>query len=256
MTVRTYTPGLVSVITPTYRAAQFVAQTIDGVCSQTHQDWELLVVDDCSPDDTVEVVERLTLSDARVKLLRQERNAGPAMARNSALSAGTGQYVAFCDSDDVWLPEKLERQLSFMRRTGAAFSYTAFRRMDEAGGRLGRLIRVPRSLNYAQLLCNTAIATSTVILDRSVVGDVRMTKTFYDDLVLWLSILKVGVVAQGLEEDLMRYRVVRGSWSRSKTRSAGMVWRTFRDIERLSVPRAAWCLANYGVRGVMKYARF
>jgi teichuronic acid biosynthesis glycosyltransferase TuaG len=115
---------------------------------------------------------------------------------------------------------------------------------------------VPAHLDYADLLCNTAIATSTVIVDRQMTGPFAMTHTYYDDYALWLSLLRRGHRAHGLKEDLMRYRVSAKSWSRNKANSARWVWRTYRDVERLSLARSAWYFANYACRGALKYRKF
>lgn len=247
---------LVSIITPAYRVAPFVGATIESVIAQDYSQWEMLVVDDKSPDDTGEVVARYASLDPRVKLIRQAQNGGAASARNAALEAARGRFVAFLDSDDVWLPGKLSRQLSFMREMEAGLTFTAFRRISQDGTRTGRMIGVPSSLSYSSLLKNTAIVTSTVLVDKCATGPFRMTKTYYDDFVLWLELLKRGVVARGLPLDLVRYRVVQQSISRNKANSAKQVWRTYRDVERLGVLPSAWCFANYATRGWLKYRRF
>ena len=246
----------VSIVTPAYKAAAFVGQTIESVLAQDYQDWEMHIVDDQSPDDTAAVVAQHSARDPRVRLLRQERNGGAAMARNASLQAASGRYIAFLDSDDLWLPGKLSRQLAFMKETGAAFSFTAFRRISQDGTTVGRLINVPPRLGYSQLLKNTAIATSTVIVDRNVAGELRMTRTYYDDLVMWLELMKRGVTAHGLDVDLMRYRVVAQSISRSKSNSARQVWNTYRNVEKLNPLAAAWYFAHYAGRGWLKYRRF
>jgi len=243
----------VSIVTPAYNAARFVAETIASAQAQTMPDWEMIVVDDRSTDDTAAIVERIAAADPRVRLVRQPANAGPAEARNAALDHARARFVAFLDSDDLWLPEKLERQLAFMAETGCALSYTAYRRIDRDGGRTGALIRVPARLRYADLLKNTAIATLTAMVDRGQTGELRMIEAGYDDFVLWLSILRRGFVAHGLREDLARYRVVGGgSVSGRPLRSAGWVWRIYRDHERLGLLRSAWCLGHYGARAVLK----
>lgn len=247
---------LVSIITPAFKAARFVDDAIRSVVAQDYPHWELVIVDDCSPDDTAQRIEEWAKRDSRIRLIRQRENGGPAAARNVALSSSTGRYGAFLDSDDWWLPCKLSRQLEFMRANAAALSFTGFRRISEDGGETGRLIRVPRRLTYGQLLGNTAIATSTVIVDRSITGPLQMRRVYYDDFVLWLSLLRQGYVAYGLNEDLMRYRVVGKSVSRNKTKSAGEVWRTYRQIEGLGMLRSAWYFASYGARGWFKYSRF
>ena len=248
--------ALVSIVTPAYNATRFVTQTIESVLSQTYADWELLIVDDCSTDDTAGVVGRYAARDFRVRLLRHERNGGPAQARETALQASGGRYIAFLDSDDLWLPQKLEHQIAFMQRAQAALSFSQFRRIGAEGHTVGRLIDVPRRLTYRDLLKNTAIATSTVIIDREQTGPFQMTRTYYDDYALWLQILRRGFVAYGLREDLMRYRVVGKSVSRNKLRSAAMVWQLYRDVEKLGVLQSAWCFSHYAARAAFKYRSF
>jgi teichuronic acid biosynthesis glycosyltransferase TuaG len=252
----TQSAELVSIITPAFKAARFVDAAIRSVVDQDYSHWEMLVVDDCSPDDTCERVATWSSRDSRVQLIRQARNGGPHAARNAALAKSSGRYVAFLDSDDFWLSGKLSRQLQFMRATGAALSFTEFRRISEDGSRIGRRLSVPAKLTYSQLLGNTAIATSTVIVDRQITGPFQMRKAYYDDFALWLELLRRGHVARGLKDDLMRYRVVGRSVSRNKSKSAWEVWRTYREIEGLATLRATWCLLNYGVRGWLKYGRF
>jgi teichuronic acid biosynthesis glycosyltransferase TuaG len=244
----------VSIITPSYNSARFVRATIDSVIAQTHPQWEMLLVDDCSSDGSPELIEEISRREPRVRLIRQPRNAGPACARNAALEAARNAKVAFLDSDDVWLPNKLERQLHFMRSNGYGFSYTNFRRMDEFGGQIGLTRELPLSLSYHQYLKNTAVVTSTVLIDRAVVGDFRMPNaTKCDDFAAWLEIMRRGHVAYGLQEDLLRYRVVSSSISRNKARWAMGIWKTYREVERLSLPYAMWCFSHYALRGYMKY---
>jgi len=247
--------ALVSIVTPAYNAARFVAQTIQSVQQQTHREWEMLVVDDQSTDETRDIVARIGASDPRVRLIRQPRNAGPAAARDAALLAGTGRFVAFLDSDDLWLPEKLERQISFMARTGTAISFTRFRRMTEDGGQLGHLVPIPDCLDHGQLLRNTAMATSSVLIDRQMTGEFRMREIPCDDFALWLDIVERGFPARGLQEDLMRYRVVTSSFSRNKAKYALKVWRTYRQMGFGFVP-SGWYFANYAARAWLKYRRF
>jgi teichuronic acid biosynthesis glycosyltransferase TuaG len=251
-----YDPSLVSVITPAYRAARFLPETVASVQAQSWQNWEMVVAEDCSSDDTRDILLALAAREPRLKPILQPRNQGPAAARNAALAAARGRFIAFLDADDLWLPQKLERQLAFMRETGAAFSFTCYRRISADGSQIGHLIRIPNRLDYRDLLKNTAIATSSVIIDRATTGPLSMTCTYYDDYALWLSLTKRGHVAYGLQEDLMRYRVVNNSVSRNKWRSAYWVWRLYRDIEGLSLTKSSWCFAHYALNGVLKYHRF
>jgi teichuronic acid biosynthesis glycosyltransferase TuaG len=243
---------LVSVITAAFNAENFIAETIASVQAQSLTDWEMLVADDASSDRTAAIVRDLAAADPRIRLIGLAENGGVARARNAALAAARGRFIAFLDSDDLWLPQKLERQTRFMFERDAAVSYTGFRRIDEAGGSTGRLVRVPARLTYRQLLKNTAIATLTGMVDTAKTGPLRMTEARRDDYILWLSILKRGFIAHGLQEDLARYRVVTGSLSSKPKRSAAWVWNVYRDVEKLALPHAAWCMAHYGARAVLK----
>ena len=250
------TSNLVSIITPAYRSAAVIAQTIASVQAQTHRSWELLVADDCSPDDTRAVVAQFSAHDSRIRLLPLGENGGPAVARNAALIQARGRWIAFLDSDDLWLPEKLERCLAFAQSEKAALVFTGFRRINADGTQTGRYIGVPHTINYAQLLGNTAIATSTVLIDRNQTGDIQMENVYYDDFVCWLSLLKLGLLARGLDEDLMRYRVSAQSVSRNKKNSALQVWKIYRQVEKLGLATSVWHFANYAVRGWLKYRHF
>lgn len=242
----------VSIIMPAWNAERFIGETIRSVQTQTIADWELIVADDGSFDGTVALVERFAAEDPRIRLVSTNGHCGPAVARQMAIDHAKGRYLAFLDSDDLWLPQKLERQLRFMAEKEAALSYTSFRRMREDGKLNGKPQAIPLSLTYDQLLKNTAIATLTVMIDRKIAGPVAMTNRGYDDLCLWLAILKRGNTAWGLNEDLARYRVCSGSISSRPWRSARWVWIIYREVENLSLPRAVWCLAHYGVRAWLK----
>ena len=248
--------NLVSIITPAYKAARVISETVASVQAQTHGRWEMLIAEDCGPDDTRAIVSALARGDNRIRLITPLRNGGPARARNHALAQARGRWVAFLDSD-MWLPDKLERQLAFHRANDhAVLSFTGFRRISADGVRTGSYIPVPASLGYRQLLGNTAIATSTVIIDRAHSGEFAMRPTYYDDFACWLALLKDGGVAVGLDEDLMRYRVMEASVSRDKRNSAKQVWLAYRNIERLNPFAAAWYFTQYAARAFRKYHQF
>jgi teichuronic acid biosynthesis glycosyltransferase TuaG len=248
--------ALISIITPAFRAESVIGDTIKSVIEQSHTNWEMLIADDCSPDNTCEVIREWARTDPRIKLIELEQNRGPAMARNAALERASGRWIAFLDSDDMWQPLKLERTIAYAQEHQAALTFTGFRRITEDGRVIGRYVGVPRHLNYRQLLGNTAIATSTVLIDRNLAGDIRMKKTYYDDFDCWLQILKRGYLAYGLDEDLMYYRIMGHSVSRNKSRSAVHVWRAYRDLEKLSVSASIWYFCQYAIRGLLKYRFF
>ena len=256
MSHQAFDDELVSIITPAYRAGAYVGETIQSVLAQSYPHWEMLIADDCSPDDTRAVVQAWCERDPRVRLIALAKNGGPAAARNAALAQAKGRWLAFLDSDDLWLPQKLEHTLAHARATQAALVFTGFRRISFDGQTTGRAISVPDALTYSALLGNTAIATSTVLIDRAQTGDIHMQSVFYDDFVCWLGILKRGLAARGLNEDLMRYRVVAQSVSRNKRRSAAEVWKTYRQVEQLGLLRSGWHFAHYAVNAALKYRQF
>ena len=235
----------VSVVTPAYNAARFLEQTIRSVQAQSFTDWEQIVVDDGSVDGTRDVVRRLARGDSRIRLLERP-NEGAARARNAGMTEARGRYLAFLDSDDLWVPEKLQEQVRHMEGTGSVFSFTGYSLIDEEGRSVGRPVRIPARMSYRDLLENTIIGCLTVMLDRLNLGDLEMPPLpQHEDLALWFRILKSGVSATGIQRDLARYRIVRGSASRNKVRSALHMWHVYRSIEHLSLPRAGWSYAHY-----------
>ena len=188
--------------------------------------------------------------------MRAAKNGGPALARQASLDASSGRYAAFIDADDLWLPQKLERQIAFMTVHQAAMSYTAFRRIDTSGAVVGRLMPIPPKLTYNALLKNTAIATLTAVVDRDITGPLAMKNEPYDDFCLWLDVLRPGRVAYGLDEDLARYRVSPGSVSSKPLRSASWVWHIYRNVERLSLARSTWCFGHWAARAWKKRLTF
>ena len=253
---KSFEPDLVSIITPAWRAAGHIEETIASVQAQTYSNWEMLIVDDFSPDNTCEVIEEHCTKDDRIHLIRLPQNGGPAKARNCALRKAHGRWIAFLDSDDLWLPTKLETQLAFHQVKGAYISFTDYRRISADNRITGRLIQVPARLSYSGLLSNTAIATSTVLIDRQLTGEFEMKPIYYDDFGCWLEILRLGGFASGLNVDLMRYRVMMGSVSRNKWRSAKEVWKTYREVEKLNMLRSLWHFGNYCLNALKKYRRF
>lgn len=241
----------VSVVMPAYNAAATIGSSIASVQQQTRGDWELIVVDDGSTDRTAELAETAAAEDPRIRVIRQ-RNRGVAAARNAGIDSARGRYLAFLDADDTWLPAKLERQLSFMSLKRSAFSATAYRR--QWGDRLGPVFRVPEVITYTTSLKSRPFISITVMVDREQVR-VRMPSItrgslIPEDLVAWLEILRTGVVAHGLDEDLARYRVIEQSRSSNKLKCAYQVWRVYRDFEHLDLARSSWYFTHYAVRSV------
>ena len=156
---------LVSIITPSYKSEKFISQTIESVLGQTYQNWEIIIVDDVSPDNSNKIIEEYSKKDSRIKLIKLEKNSGAAVARNIAIEESKGRYIAFLDADDIWKPEKLEKQIEFMRKNNYAFTYTAYEKVDENGVVFGK-IGVPLKVSYNQLLRTCVIGCLTAVYDR------------------------------------------------------------------------------------------
>ncbi len=248
------TDALVSVIMPAFNAAATVRASIRSALAQGHDRLEVLVADDGSSDATCDAVLSLGAEDPRVRLLRTTSRNGPAGARNVAIAAARGRWLAFLDSDDVWHPTKLARQLAVARETGASLVYAGYWRVSEDGRLAGRPVAVPGSLRYRQLLGNSAIATSTVLLDRRTLGTPCMDPGIgYDDFELWTRLLAGGAVAAGVDEPLMAYRVRLGSVSRRRVRMSREVWKVIRERRRIPLLPACACFASYSCRAALKH---
>lgn len=249
--------GLVSVIVPVYRAQDYIAETIAMVERQTYSEWELILVDDASPDDSVKVI-RNTLkaggynrtgsaeeyTDAkghRIVLLRKEQNEGAAAARNTGIDAAGGRYIAFLDADDIWFPEKLSKELAFMRDKQAGFVFTAYAFGDEQAKPTGKDVHVPESLTYRQALSRTVIFTTTVLLDKEIIPAdlMRMPRVESEDTATWWQILRAGYTAYGLDEVLAIYRRPAASLSSNKLVAIRRIWNLYRRRENLSVVSSA-----------------
>lgn len=244
---------LVSIITPSYNSTKFIPATIESVLAQTYQNWEMLIVDDCSKDESRKVIREYTEKDSRIKLIELTENSGAAVARNTAIKAAKGKYVAFLDSDDLWVPTKLEKQIEFMEINDYAFTYSKYQLMDVDGNKLDRVIDVPRNIDYNGLLSNTIIGCLTAVVNIEKTGPIEMPNIrTRQDFALWLSILKRGIKAHGLQEVLAYYRLVPGSISSNKVKAAKQTWKVYRDVEKLGLLRSVFSFTGYAFNAVKK----
>lgn len=244
---------LVSIITPTYNASRFVRETINSVRAQSYSNWELIIVDDCSTDNTLEIVKEECESDSRIKFHKLSKNSGSAKARNKAIKLAKGKYIAFLDSDDLWKPQKLQTQILYMKRNDLAFTFTSYEVMSEAGNLLGKKVKAPTEVSYNYLLKNTIIGCLTVVLDKTKIKKIEMPNIrICQDTALWLDILKSGVTARGIDEELSLYRIVGKSASRNKLKSASHLWKVYREFEKLSLVYSIWCFVHYSFNAFKK----
>lgn len=248
--------GRVSIITPAFNSAKLIGETIESVIAQTYQNWEMLIViDQGTQDNTADVVRKYSQTNPQIRLLEIKNQRGISLSRNLALREASGQYVAFLDSDDLWLPLKLERQLAVMRESKAAFSCAGYRRINLENTKLGQLILPPERQNYFSVLGNNLISCPTVVIDQIKTGPLTMAEFAHEDYILWLSILRRGFECVGVQEDLARYRIVPNSRSMNVNRS-GSRWQVYREFEKLSVIKSAFHFAVYAVTAITKRIQF
>lgn len=210
---------LVSIVVPVYNAESFLADTIKSVQAQTYGNWELLLVDDKSTDNSITVIESFRVQDDRIKVTRNKVNTGVAGARNIGVAKAKGRYVAFLDADDVWLPQKLQQQIAFMRENGHAFTFTGYEFANESAQPSGNIVRVPEKMSKDDYLKNNLIWTSTVVIDIKLV-DKRIFKMpnrdYGEDALAWCAILSNIQFAYGLNTVMAYYRRTASSLSAGK----------------------------------------
>ncbi len=244
--------SLVSVITPSYNSSPFIKETIESVQAQSYANWEMIIVDDKSKDDSVHVIKQYIEKDPRIKLITLTQNAGAARARNIALKEAQGDYIAFLDSDDLWLPTKLEEQVAFMQKDNLAFSFTSYSLIDEQGNSMNIKVNAPKVVDYKYLLGNTTIGCLTVMLDRHQFKQIEMPVIQPEDTALWLALLRLGYQAYGLQKILSKYRIVSNSTSRNKLKAAYRYWKLLRNQEKLNFVKTNFYFSQYAYHAYKK----
>ena len=245
--------GLVSIIMPCYNAAAYIKETVESVLAQTYPQWELLVVDDCSTDDSLAILAGIT--DPRIRVLKNETNSGAAATRNVAIEAANGRYIAFLDSDDLWHPEKLAEQLAFMTEKDCALSFTHYAVINGNAEPITVYTPKKQEYYYADILKHCSIGCSTVVYDTEKLGKVYMPTNApkREDAACWLQILRGGEVAHCLHKPLMTYRIHTNSVSSSKVKMIRYQWHLYRKVEGLSLVRSAYCMTHWAIKGFLKY---
>jgi glycosyltransferase involved in cell wall biosynthesis len=250
--------NLVSIITATFNSARYVTCTYESLRAQTHTAWEWLVTDDCSDDNTFDILSEMALLDARIKLARTSVNSGAAVARNESIARAYGEYLAFIDSDDYWLPRKLEAQLSFMSKHKINFSFTGYKIVNQTGDWTGGRVDHGRSGTFGfddMLRKRATIGCSTVMLRRNAFSDLKMPPLrIGQDYAFWLNLLRSGGKAHLLGETYSCYRITPNSISRNKFRKARAQWHIYRQIEQMSFMRSSFFFGIYAGRALLSRA--
>ena len=245
--------GLISIIMAAYNAEKTIEQAINSVLNQTYPNFELLVVNDCSMDRTVELVRNIAAKDSRVRLISNVKNSGVSYTRKHGMEEANGLWVAILDSDDAWAPEKLEKQIALQRKMNADLLFTGSAFMDSDGQPIDWYLHAPAEVTYRQLLKQNVLSNSSALVRKELyarhyaVGD-----GMHENFAIWLSILKEGKKAYGVDEPLLIYRIAKSSKSGNKVKAAKMNWNTYRYVG-LNPIEAAYYEGWYMIRGILKY---
>lgn len=245
---------LVSVIMPMYNAETFLNQSIQSVISQTYQNWELLVVDDCSKDNSAIIVRKFVQQNSRIKYFKTDKPSGsPILPRNIGIINAQGRFIAFLDSDDAWFPNKLETQLKmFEQYEDMAICFSNYEKMTEKGERNNRIVQAPAITTYKQLLLSNVIGCLTAVYDTAKVGKVFFQNHSHEDYILWLDILKRGYVARNTNTVEALYRVRENSVSSNKLKTLSWQWNIYRNVEKIGLLRSSYYFLNYAYRAFKK----
>ena len=247
-------PGKVSVIMPAYNCARYVSEAIDSVLKQTYTDLELLVIDDSSDDDTFAVVEMYEARDVRVRGIKNPKNIGVAATRNRGIEIATGEYIAFLDADDVWIENKIEKQLQILLEKDADIVYSSYCFINEKSQKIKRPYFVPAETNYQKMLVENVIGLSTVLIKTKLMKKHCFKDSVqHEDYVLWLEFLQDLINAVGCKEVLMCYRQDRDSRNNNKLRAAKERWKIYRQTLGMSFIQSAVVFVRYVFWGVLKY---
>lgn len=252
---RAYMQDKVTVVTPSWNSEKYIQETIKSVQAQTYQNWEMIIVDDCSTDKTIEIIESIAKVDPRVQVLRQDKNSGAGAARTRSMQNATGRFIAYLDADDIWKPDKLEKQVQFMKEKNCGFSCTSYEVINDAGEPLCKYVRMLPKVDYVGFLTNNLLQTVGIMVDTDkvdkkylVMPDIRRRQ----DAATWLQVLKAGYDCYGLDEILAEYRRTVGSLSSNKFKAIKGIWKLYRDIEHLSFLFSSYCFIRYAFLAVWK----
>lgn len=243
---------LVSIIMPAFNCGNYIGITINSVLAQTYRNLEIIIIDDCSTDNTEKIVKDYKLKDPRIKYYKLNQNSGAAVARNNAIDLAKGKYLAFLDSDDIWFPEKLTKQINFMKQNGYNFTCTSYSKIDEKGASLNRIIKAKSNSDYDGVL-KTCPGNSTVIYNADILGKFKIPDIKKrNDYVMWLQVIKKEKFLKGLQEPLSSHRIRTDAISSNKYSLVIYHWKVYREIEKLSFIKSCYLIFYWIIATVFK----
>ena len=245
--------ALVSIVMPAYNCEKYVVEAINSILAQTYRNWELLVLDDGSKDNTLRIIEEFSQKDSRIKALPNGKNMGVSATRNRGIELASGDWIAFLDSDDMWEPFKLEKQFQVVEKKSAEFLFTGASYINEEGEPFKGIFEVPEKVTYKKLRNQNVISCSSVLVKKKYFENIKMEKDeMHEDYAVWLRILKLGVTAYGVNEPLLIYRISRNSKSGNKMKTVKMTYKVFRFIG-INPIGSAYYMANHVLGAARKY---
>lgn len=246
---------LVSIVMPAYNCEKYVVEAINSILAQTHQNWELLVLDDGSKDNTLQVINEFGNRDSRIRPLQNEKNMGVSATRNRGIELASGEWIAFLDSDDMWEPSKLEKQFKVAEENSAEFLFTGSSYINEEGEPFKGIFEVPDKVSYKKLRNQNVMSCSSVIIKKKFFDNIKMEKDeMHEDYAVWLRILKLGVTAYGVNEPLLIYRISRNSKSGNKMKTVKMTYKVFRFIG-INPIGSAYFMMRHVLGSIFKYKK-
>lgn len=246
----------ISIITPCYNSVRFIDTTIKSVLQQTNPNWEMIIVDDCSTDGSDLIIKKYSEQDERIRYMKTDKPSGsPTLPRNIGIENASGRFIAFLDSDDVWLPTKLEEQIKLFEDDRVAIAYCNYEKIDEEGRRNNRKVIAPSSTSYKEILKENVIGCLSAVYDSNRVGKVYFSKVGHEDFVMWLTILKKGFIAKNTNTVAALYRIQNNSLSSNKLKALSWTWNIYRNVEHLPFIRSCYYFLHYAVRTGLKYLK-
>lgn len=245
---------LVSIITPTFNSAKYIAETFQSVQNQTFQDWEWIIIDDGSSDETEIIVNSIKEKDKRIQFYKLEKNSGPAIARNTGIEKATGDFMTFLDADDIWFPNFIENSIATINQAEIPFVFSSYKRSNENLEFVYSDFIVPQKVTYTDILKSNSISCLTAFLDVKTLGKKYMPIIRKrQDMGLWLQYLKEIPFAYGIQEPQAIYRIRENSLSRKKSDLIKYQWQFYREVEKLTVFQSIYYMLHWMYRGFMKY---
>lgn len=246
--------ALVSIITPSFNSEKFIAETIRSVQNQTYQNWEMIIVDDCSTDTTQSIIDTFSKNDSRIRTYQLEYNSGPAKARNLGILEANGKYITFLDADDIWFSDFIQNSINSIQKSGVHFVFSSYRRSDENLNFIYSDFIVPKRVSYSDILKSNSISCLTAFIDIERLGKKVMPEIFKrQDMGLWLKYLKEIPFAYGIQEPKAIYRIRTNSLSRNKWKLLKYQWQFYYEIENLNLFQSIYYMVHWMYNGIVKY---